>query len=210
MDWQAWHDPYDDPASPLSHRLRLVQQHIGQWLDERPEEKLTVVSLCAGQGRDLIGVLADRPDRERVRATLVELDERNAASASARAAAAGLDELTVRPADAGLLSSYEGAVPADLVLAVGVLGNITDTDVRATVAALPRLCADGATVIWSRTREAPDLTPTLRGWFAEEGFTELAFHAPADVLFSVGVHRFTGRPQPLGTDERIFTFTFVQ
>jgi hypothetical protein len=28
---------------------------------------------------------------------------------------------------------------------------------------------------------------------------EEAFHAPSDTQFSVGVHRFTGEPQPLGT-----------
>jgi hypothetical protein len=33
-----------------------------------------VISLCAGQGRDLLGVLADHPRREDVRARLVELD----------------------------------------------------------------------------------------------------------------------------------------
>jgi hypothetical protein len=46
----------------LSQRLRLVQRHIDDWLDERPESLLQVVSVCAGQGNDLIGVLARRSD----------------------------------------------------------------------------------------------------------------------------------------------------
>lgn len=73
-DWLAWHEPYADAGSELSRRLRLVQGHIAGWLDERPGESLTVVSACAGQGRDLIGVLAGRSDADRVRATLLELD----------------------------------------------------------------------------------------------------------------------------------------
>ncbi|MEV4417682.1 class I SAM-dependent methyltransferase [Catellatospora sp. NPDC049609] len=204
-DWHDWHRPYEDPDSPLSRRLRLVRRHIDDWLDERPERSLSVVSACAGQGRDLLGVLAARPDAGRVRARLVEFDPRNADVAREAASRIGAD-VSVLCADAGLLASYAGSVPADLVLFAGVLGNISDDDVRTTVAALPRLCAPGATVIWTRTRRAPDLTPAIRAWFAEAGFTEQAFDAPADVLFTVGVHRLTAPPQPLGPPGRLFRF----
>ncbi|GAB4060837.1 class I SAM-dependent methyltransferase [Catellatospora paridis] len=205
-DWHDWHRPYDDPESPLSHRLRLVQEHVDEWLDERPEPVLTVVSACAGQGRDLLGVLARRPDASRVRATLIEYDPRNTKLARAEADRLGV-AVAARCADAGLPESYAGAVPADLVLFAGVFGNIGEADVRRTVAALPRLCAPGATVIWTRTRRVPDLTPSIRAWFAEAGFAEQAFHAPDGVLFSVGVHRLTAAPQPLGPSGRLFQFT---
>ena len=93
-----------------------------------------------------------------------------------------------------------------MVLLAGVLGNISDEDVRATINAVSRLCTQGATVIWTRTRRSPDLTPAVRGWFAGAGFTELAFHAPPEVLFSVGVHRLCGQPENPPTSGRIFTF----
>ncbi len=200
-DWYDWHRPYDDESSPLSQRLRLVQRHIAAFLDRRSDPGLRVVSACAGQGRDLLGVLHERPDAGRVRGRLIEFDPRNAAVARAHAPAG----VTVVEADAGELGAYAGAVPADLVLFVGVFGNIVDDDVRASVAALPRLCAPDATVIWTRTREAPDLTPTVRGWFAEAGFVEEAFEAPDGVRFSVGVHRLAAAPRPLG-EGRLFTF----
>ncbi|MEU8655729.1 class I SAM-dependent methyltransferase family protein [Actinoplanes philippinensis] len=205
-DWHDWHRDYADPGSALARRLRVVQGHIGAWLDERPEPGLTVVSMCAGQGHDLLEVLAARPDAARVRATLIEFDGRNVAAARARAAAAGLDGVTVREADAGDLAAYREAVPADLVLMAGVLGNIDDAGVRRTVATLPSLCAPGATVIWTRTRRAPDLTPAIREWLGEAGFAELAFTAPGGVLFAVGAHRFTGTPEPLPAEGRIFRF----
>ncbi|MEU8007766.1 SAM-dependent methyltransferase [Catellatospora sp. NPDC049111] len=205
-DWYDWHGPYADPGSPLSRRLRLVQVHVDRWLDERPEPLLTVVSACAGQGRDLLGVLARRPDAARVRATLIEYDPRNAAAARAEAERLGV-AVTVNCADAGLPESYAGAVPADLLLFAGVFGNIGDADVRRTVAALPRLCSPAATVIWTRTRRAPDLTPSIRTWFAEAGFAETAFHAPEDVLFSVGVHRLTAPPPATPPDRPLFRFT---
>jgi len=200
-DWYDWHRPYDEEGSPLSRRLRLVQRHIAGFLDRRNDPALRVVSACAGQGRDLLGVLSERPDAGRVTGRLIEFDPRNAAVARAAAP----DGITVVEADAGELRAYDGAVPADLVLFVGVFGNIVDADIRTTVAALPQLCAPAATVIWTRTREAPDLTPTLRGWFAEAGFVEEAFEAPHGVHFSVGVHRLTADPQPLG-EGRLFTF----
>jgi len=139
-------------------------------------------------------VLAGRSDADRVRAMLLELDPGNVAAARAAAGAAGLGRVRVERADAGDRASYVGAVPADLVLLVGVFGNIGDADVRSTVEALPELCGPGATVIWTRGRRAPDLTPAIRRWLTDTGFVERAFHAPDDALFSVGVHRFTGRP----------------
>ena len=171
-----------------------------------PVKPLTVVSACAGQGHDLLGVLSTRADASRVRATLLEYDERNVAAAQAAVDDAALRNVTVVRADAGDRAAYVGAVPADLVLMAGVFGNISDVDVHATISALPELCAAGATVIWTRTRRAPDLTPAVRRWLAAAGFVEQAFHAPADALFSVGVHRFLGVPRPLTPRGRLFRF----
>jgi len=205
-NWQAWHEPYQDPDSPLSRRLALVRRHIVTWLDERPEPMLTVLSVCAGQGHDLLGVLVTRPDARRVRATLLESDPHNVEAAEAAVESAGLQHMSVVRVDAGDLASYAGSVPADLVLMAGVFGNISDADVHRTIRALPRLCAAGATVVWTRSRRAPDLTPTIRRWFEATGFVERAFDAPDDVLFSVGVSRFESVPEPLTAHGRLFTF----
>jgi hypothetical protein len=205
-DWHAWHRPYADETSPLSRRLRLVQRHIGSWLDDRQGEPLTVVSACAGQAHDLLRMLTIRADAERVRSTLLEYDERNAATAQAAVDDGALRNVTVVRADAGDRAAYVGAVPADLVLMAGVFGNISDADVQRTITALPELCAAGATVIWTRTRRAPDLTPAVRRWLAEADFVEQAFDAPDDALFSVGVHRFVGVPRPLNPRGELFRF----
>lgn len=206
-DWHHWHSSYADDTSALSRRLRLVQQRIGEWLDQRPESTLRVVSVCAGQGDDLVSVLARRPDAYRVHAELIEMDGRNVAAARANIATAGLDEITVTRADAGDFATYHNAAPADLVLLAGVLGNISDQDAQTTIHALPKLCAPGATVIWTRTRRPPDLTPAIRHWFAAAGFTEHAFDAPPDALFTVGVHVLHGQPESPPPNGRIFTFT---
>ena len=202
-NWVDWHAAYDEPGSSLYRRLALVRQRIREALDARPPGPITVISMCAGQGRDLLGVLADHPRRADVAATLVELDPHNVALAEQTAT--GLN-VTVVAADAGLSTEYAGAVPADIALVCGVFGNISDDDIRHTVGWLPRLCRPGATVIWTRHRRAPDLTPTVREWFADAGFAEVAFDTADTLSIGVGTHRLTGRPLPFEPDVRLFEF----
>ncbi len=148
--------------------------------------------MCAGEGRDLLGVLEHHPRRADVRGRLVELEPGLAAMARARAPA-GIEVLC---ADAGSTSAYAGAVPADLVVVCGVFGNITDADVMRTIDLVPTLCAPGATVFWTRHRRAPDATAGIRRRFAENGFEELAFDAPEATRFGVGVQKLTAPPRP--------------
>ena len=167
-DWVAWHAPYDTPGSNLERRLRWVQRRIRVALDEALPGPVQVLSLCAGQGRDLLEVLVDHPRRADLRALLVESDEHNVAVARRSAEDAGLSGVEVRQADASITDAFVGGVPADLLLVCGVYGNISDADIATTVAHLPELCAPGAVTIWTRHRDAPDLTPTIRQWYVEQ------------------------------------------
>ncbi|MFE0026552.1 hypothetical protein [Amycolatopsis sp. NPDC059021] len=205
MDWQSWHDEYDVPGSHLAQRLRVVQQQIRTVLDGSPPGPLRVVGLCAGQGRDLLGVLPGHPRRKDVRARLVERDPRNAAIAGDAARAAGLTGVEVVTADAALTDHYRDMVPADLVLLCGVFGNITDEDIERTVGVCAQLCGTGGAVVWTRHRGAPDRVPAICAWFEERAFDRQWLSAP-DRGFGVGVHRFRGEPRPLREGVRMFTF----
>lgn len=204
-DWSEWHDAYARAGSGLGDRLEVVRAQIDRRLDATVPSPVSVVSACAGDGRDLLGVLAGRSDADRVTALLVEFDAVLAARAreNARELTARVD---VRQADAARSDVYVGAVPADLVLLCGIFGNIADADVRRTIEAAPQLCAVGAEVIWTRHRHDPDLTPSIRGWFADSGFEEIAFVAPDDDHWSVGVHRLATEPRPLQPGRHWFTF----
>jgi hypothetical protein len=206
-DWHAWHGAYGDPDSLLSERLRVVRQHIDEWLDATAPAAVTVMSSCAGDGRDLLQVLQGRPDAYRVRATLLEADPRNASRATDEISRLGLSRIEVRCTDAGITTAYADAVPADLVLLCGIFGNVPDEDIHRTIAAATQFCSAGARVIWTRHRRVPDLTPQIRDWFGEHQFREEDFVAPDHAVFSVGVHRFLGDPEPLQLDQRLFTFT---
>ena len=204
-DWTEWHAAYDDPGSSLSRRLVIVQELIRHALDATPPGPVRVLSLCAGDARDITGAARLHPRAHDMSGVLVELDERLASAAQANVASAGLD-LEVRCDDAADLSAFADVIPVDVLLLVGIFGNTTDDDVAATVAAVPALCREGATVIWTRHRREPDLTPMIRSWFDAAGCSAVDFRSPDAGGFAVGSERLIeGRPgRTLPT--RLFSF----
>jgi hypothetical protein len=204
--WVTWHDAYDDPESDLSERLIAVQRRLTDAIDQAPPGAVRVISACAGQGHDVIGVVASHPRASDVRALLVESDDHNVRVARGRIAATGITGVDVLQADAGVTGTYRDAVPADVLMLCGIFGHVSDEDVRRTVSNASRLCAPRATVIWTRRRRHPDRTPEIRGWFAEAGYEELAFDSPGPDRFAVGTLRLAARPLAYHSDLRLFTF----
>ncbi|HEX2894620.1 MAG TPA: class I SAM-dependent methyltransferase family protein [Marmoricola sp.] len=210
-DWHAWHRQYDDPTSSLSRRLQVVRDQLTAVLTEHPEVR-RLVSLCAGDGRDVLPVLATVAPS--VEAVLVELDPHLAVAAEEMAAALGLPAVVVRNDDAGNTESLRGAVPADLVMACGVFGNVTDEHVRRTVNTLPMLLSDQGFVVWTRGAKVPgdptlaagDPSESVRRAFAGTGFDEVAFVRPDDASFRVGVHRLARPAEAFVPDVQMFRF----
>ena len=196
VDWAAWHAGYGKPDSELGRRLALVQAQLRDALDRAAPGPIRAISVCSGQGHDLIGVLAEYPRRTDVSARLVELDAQNVLLARGAARAIGLDAVEVIAGDASLTDAYGGAVPADVVLLCGVFGNISVADVGNTIEQLGQLCAAEATVIWTRHRHPPDLVPYIRETFEQAGFEELSLEdAPP---FAVGANRMLAPPRRCG------------
>lgn len=203
-EWVEWHKGYR-AGSPLAKRLAVVQDLIRTALDGCAPGVIRIISMCAGDGRDLLGVLEDHPRRGDVLARLVELDPELAARGRERAS--GISPyIEVVTGDASTTSAYAGFVPANIVLVCGVFGNVTDEDIEWTVDHLPTLCAPGATIIWTRGTFKPDITPVVRAWFQASGFEELAFVAIPDTTAGVGAARLTAPPRAFEPDVRLFTF----
>jgi hypothetical protein len=200
-DWREWHAEYEDPESRLSRRLLVVQGYIRDALDSFSPGPIRVISACAGEGRDLLGVLVDHPRAHDVTGRLVELDAGLAETAAGHAPSG----IEVVCADASMTTAYAGAVPAELVLMCGVFGNVSDEDIEHTVRALPSLSAPGAVAIWTRHTRRPDRTVDIRRWFAETGYEEIGF-TTSDDLFGVGAHRLTAAPTAFRDDARLFSF----
>jgi Putative methyltransferase len=225
-DWNHWLRRYDKPRSPHSQRLATVQRLIGNRIDRTAPDPISVLSICAGDGRDILEVLSARADASRVRATLVELDPRLCALARSRVSESRISGISIKQADAGITDSYAGVARADLAILVGVFGNIADADVHETVRVLPGLCKPGALVIWSlrqqpRRDQGVDGTPRqqagpprrndydrvekVREWLNESGFSE-TFVNREDAVFHVSASRYDGGPVALPVGHRFFNF----
>ena len=203
-DYLAWHEEYDRPGSALHLRLLVVQDLIAAALDEAAPGVVRVLSMCAGQGHDLVTVARRHRRGRDLQGRLVELDPRNVAAARAAISTAGLDGLEVVAGDAGLIDSYVGATPADLVLACGIFGNITDDDVHRTIEVLPSLCAAGAWVIWTRAPRGDAILDTIQTWFADVGFEPRAVIVGQGNLFGAAAGQFGGTPAPMRPGGRLF------
>ncbi len=208
--WVRWHREYEDPGSNLTLRLRTVQRMVSEVLDGVPPAHsgpIRVVSMCAGQGRDVIDVVSTHRRRAEVSAILVELDPALVAFARERAESAGVGPyVQVQHGDASLSRWYEPYVPADLVLVCGVFGNISRSDITSTIQALRGFCRPGGHVIWTRHRRPPNATPSIRADFAAAGFGEVEFVAPESTVMTVGHHRLDGPTAAFDPRRRLFDF----
>ena len=204
-NWVKWHGQYDDPKSPMQRRLSAVQERLASALRSLDEECPRLLSLCAGDGRDVIPVLAALPPGRSCRATLVELSPALAERARTAADAAGLD-VSVLVADAGDPNCYATGLPVDVLLLCGIFGNVADDDIHTTIESAGGLVRRDGWIIWTRHRRSPDLTPVLRRWFADAGFEEVGFDSPGIGSWSVGtcINR-SARHRTL--DSPLFTFT---
>jgi hypothetical protein len=205
-NWLAWHEGYDDPSSSLARRLEVVRRRLGAVLDSNVGKRQRLLSLCAGDGRDVIPVLAARRGSS-VSALLIEKDEALARRATEAAASTGLATVEVRCADAGDPNSFDDVLPVDVLLLCGIFGNVEYGRVKAIVEVVPQLLPEGGCVIWTRGASEPDRRPELRSWFREAGLAEVSFDG-APETFGVGVNRLL--PGPPDTQRhlpsRLFSF----
>jgi hypothetical protein len=192
-DWHAWHEEYADPTSSLSRRLAEVRSQLTALLADCTGP-VRLLSLCAGDGRDMVSVLA--ATESAVDACLVELDPELAEAARQAAVEAGV-ELEVRTADAGVVATFQDRLPVDVLMLCGIFGNLADADVVRTVAAARVMVATGGAVIWTRgngvpgdpTAQTDDPAEWVRGRFEAVGFEPVVFVKPDDASYRVGVER---------------------
>lgn len=189
-DWIKWHADYDDVGSMMSERRRQVTILIRRSLDSAARGPLRVLSLCAGEARDLTDALADHDRRFDVRGAVVELDRHLASLAESNLRSIDAN-VQVVVGEAGNVATFRDFLPVDLLLLVGIFGNVSDEDVENTVKSIPSMCSEGATVIWTRHRRQPDLTPSIRQWFEDAGCMSLDFISPGEGQFAIGCERVT-------------------
>ncbi len=209
QDWQEWHRDYDDEDSPVSRRLVQVRARLAMLLGEAAEP-VRLLNLCSGDGRDTVPVLASS-GRE-VEACLVELDPGLAEGARRAAAEAGV-RLEVREGDAAATATYADHLPVDVLMLVGVLGNVSDADAERTIAATASMVVPGGAVVWSRsnrfraeaTHDYADPAEWARDRFEAHGFETREFLVPEVDAWRLGISVLCS-PAEASLPETLFSF----
>ena len=210
--WVRWHAAYEDPASPLSLRLRCSPGRRPRWTRSRMPHP---------SGADPDGQPVRRPGARRDRRGGDPSQGRGGRGAAGRADPALV--AFARDRAAGGRGGRPGPHRRGRCLAVALVrrrtcrprscwsaacsGTSVAADISPTIQALPGFFAPGGHVIWTRHRRPPDGTPAIRADFAAAGFTELAFEAPECPSLAVGHHRLDGcngalRPRPAAVQLR--------
>jgi hypothetical protein len=205
--WTGW--PAEAYAQRrYQQRLQAVQEHLRSNLIEAPAGPLRLISLCAGDGRDVIGEVRTHERRNDVSAWLVELDGQSVAAGVREASIASLqDRVRFINADATDFATYQGMAPADIVLACGVWGHVPADERGRLAEALAGLCKPRGTVTWTRGVSAG---------LVRLNEIELLFIGPkwhcvqttitADKKWAVATYRYEGPSVALPCVGRIFNF----
>jgi hypothetical protein len=211
MDWAQWHDLYD-VSLPLKERLLAVRAQIAAAAAKVPGTSVHLVSLCAGDGRDVIGTFAAAEARHDVHATLIASHPALVTRGQAAVEHLGLaGRITFRCADVTHSSTYVDLRPAQIIVLSGVFGNLKARDMPRLIVALPSLCDREASVIWTRNVFDDDAKATqlIRECFVAADFTEEVVVRTPLGFFAVGTHAFRGVRRPLSVNTTLFAFTGV-
>ncbi|HMD54402.1 MAG TPA: class I SAM-dependent methyltransferase family protein [Phycisphaerae bacterium] len=208
-EWDNWHKLYET-WDDLQVRLRMVREQIAAAVDECPLGSIKIISICAGDGRDVLETLSGHPRRGDVRAYLLDNHAPSLERGREGAQRADLSEhMHFINADASVTASYVGFVPADVIVISGMLGHIDLRDVPRLIGQLPMLVKKGGSVIWNRHTKAANgvrQVPAIRKMFAGVEFEEIFFGPASPEGFATGRCRFCGNQKPLESGRRLFNF----
>ncbi|WP_026733308.1 class I SAM-dependent methyltransferase family protein [Fischerella sp. PCC 9605] len=210
-DWFEWHDLYNTEPR-MQQRLQLVRESLSKSLDACPAGIIRVVSVCAGDGRDLLGTLSNHPRSKDVYARLIELNPKLVERGRAAIESAGLGkQIEFINGDATISSNYIGVVPADIVIVCGVFGHLADeAELRSLLRNLSFLCKKGSFIIWTRRYRGRangiSYFENVRKVLREAAFEEVSFKLTLTKDVGVGTHRYLSEGSALPKDQQLFVF----
>ncbi len=210
LGWRVWSDwPQEMYQRPCyQQRLSKVQEHFRERLDSAPAGPIRVLSICAGDGRDVIGVLSSHPRRTDVTAHLVELDRKSVALGMRQAASARLEKsVSFICGDATQYATYKNIVPADIILVCGVWAHVPPDQRALLVAGIASLCKAGGAVIWTRgVLPGVNRLQQIQTHFAALSWEPVCVSLTPNRRWAVATYRYLGLPRELPVSGRFFRF----
>ncbi len=209
MDWKAWHTRYQTDTE-LQARLELVKASINEALLALPAGKITVLSLCSGDARDIIEVLPTHARCPDVSGWLLESNASLVHDAQQAILRHGL-EASLFPcvADATDAKSYATIPPAHLLVLAGVFGSVDNDEIPRFLLNLQVLCAPSAYVIWTQnisTAEGQRRTAIIQQELGHQEFSPINIITTPQQRYHVGLHQYAGNHRSRELDDRLFTF----
>jgi hypothetical protein len=206
-DWVRWPERAYRNESYRS-RLRTVQDHVAECIDAVDSGSVQIISICAGDGRDVIDVVRSHRRRDDVRACLIELDEGSVAAGRKRASSAGLQQqVTFVAGDATDLASYQGHVPCDIAIVCGVWGHVPPAERENLVVGLASILRPGGLVVWTRgVGEDLSRANEIRMHFNAPTWEESRMTVTPDGQWAVVTERYRGGAAVVPANGRMFEF----
>jgi hypothetical protein len=167
-----------------------------------------MVSLCAGDGRDVIGVLKSSPRRNDVEAWLVELDRQSVADGVRHISTSGLEN-TVKfiNADATDYATYKNIERCDIALVCGTWGHVPADERTFLIRALASFCKPGGFVIWTRgISKGMSRLDDIQSQFGPSSWQRVRLSFTPEEKWAVGTHRYRGPSVEKPPTGRIFNF----
>lgn len=206
-NWSGWSEhAYQRPK--YRERLRVVQEQLSECLDQAPHGPVRILSICAGDGRDVIGVLQSHRRRRDVEAFLVELNGQSVSEGVRQVKASRLESVVkFIHADATDYSTYRNLAPCDIVLVSGVWGHVPANDRATLIHALASFCKSGGKVIWTRKiSKGEHRLKEVQSLFDEASWIPVRQSSTSDKKWVVTSHLYRGSALEVPANGRIFTF----
>ncbi len=205
--WSGWPEKAYQREG-YQQRLQAVEEHLGECLDEAPAGPVRILSMCAGDGRDVIGAVRSHRRRKDIAAWLVELNSQSVELGKGYSVNAGLDRtLKFINADATIYSTYRSIGPADIVLVCGVWGHVPAHEKTLLVRAISTLCKPGGAVIWTRgTSKGIGRVREIEALFAGSWWEKERVTYTADAAWAIATYRYRGPAHELPAVGQIFHF----
>ena len=205
--WSGWpQEAYQ--SGHYQQRLQAVQSHLAECIDLVAPGRVRLVSLCAGDGRDVIGVLQTHWRRADVSAVLVENNEESVEAGRRNAVTAGLaDHLAFVAGDATDFATYEGRLPCDIALVCGVWGHVPPPERHRLVLGLTSMLKPGGLVVWTRgVGQGTWRFDEIEAHFRRPTWARHRLSVTPDRGWAVATHRYSAPQTNSPATGRIFDF----
>lgn len=205
--WNGWPESAYRQA-PYQQRLLAVQDHLAAALNAAPAGPVNLISICAGDGRDVIGVLQSHSRRGDVTSWLVEQDGQSVADGFEHAARAGLqNSIHFVHGDATVYETYADIAPANVVLLCGVWGHVPISERPDLVRALAAVCRPTGSVVWTRgVSKGIRRLHEIQAQFAKPAWEQVRVSVVGNGHWAIATQRFNGPPAELPRRGQIFHF----